>query len=877
MSSAEAKGIDPSSNSELKILIRKAKEDFVPLNYIKRVLMLVENGVSADEFNFDRFDTDFRSEAYATVGGQNSNNSVRITNKFLQAVEEAANWELINRTDGSVAESIPAKKLWDMVATSAWQSADPGVQFHDTINEWHTCLDDGEIIASNPCSEYMFLDDTACNLASLNLVQFYDEEKKSFMLEEYVHATRLWTIVLEISVLMAQLPSEVIAKRTYEYRTLGLGYANLGALLMKQGIPYESERGYAMTGALTAILTGESYATSAEMAKTVGAFARYAANQDTMLKVIRNHRRAAYSAPKHSYENLTVYPMGINSKYVEPVLLEGAQRAWDYALALGKEFGYRNAQATCIAPTGTIGLVMDCDTTGIEPDFAVVKFKKLVGGGYFKLVNQSVQPALENLEYSEGQIREIIDYIVGTQKLEGAPHINIVSLTNLGFTRKEIAAVEATLPGMFELKYAFSKWTLGEDFCKSVIQLSQDQMNDPNLDMLEILGFSKQQIEEAEEVICGRMTIEGAPHVKQEHYSIFDCASKCGKKGTRFISPIGHIKQMAAAQPFISGAISKTINLPEEATISDVQETYYQSWKSMIKANALYRDGSKLSQPLSTSSADNAYAALFSFDEEDSVDETVDAKKIQEVTVRQQQPVRRKLPAERHSLTHKFSVAGTEGYITVGLYEDGNPGEVFITMQKAGSTLNGIMDAFAVSLSLNLQYGVPLEILIRKYVHSRFEPSGMTENTEIPMAKSVLDYIARWMALRFLDVETAKYYHNPELVDKSYDSGTNSRILIPFINGKGHTEVTEQAGSMVSAGSINIEKVTLSANTSALDNTLHMEDEGLSLEQLQKNQQNLAATSTDGDAPLCTNCGSVTTRQGSCYYCTSCGETTGCS
>ncbi|MCA9378889.1 adenosylcobalamin-dependent ribonucleoside-diphosphate reductase [Candidatus Dojkabacteria bacterium] len=896
MTAAETGGLDPEKNPQLKKLIRAAKDDFVPLSYIKRVLMMVENGVKAADFDFRTYDTDFRSEAYATVGGQNANNSVRVTNEFIKAVEQDGDWNLTNRLDGKVYKTVKARDLWDKITYAAWSSADPGLQYHTTINEWHTCPKDGEINASNPCSEYMFLDDTACNLASFNLTRFYDIETGEFDTEAFRHAIRLMTIVLEISVLMSHVPSKIVAERTYQYRTLGLGYANLGTMLMTKGVPYESEQGYAITAAITAILTGESYATSAEMAAAVGTFARYADNKDDMLRVIRNHRRAAYNTANNAYEGLTIYPLGLDSSRVDNNLVQAAQESWDAALELGEQYGYRNAQATCIAPTGTIGLVMDCDTTGIEPDFALVKFKKLVGGGYFKLVNQSVEPALRNLGYNEEQIGEIIRYAVGSQTLQNAPHINTDSLSEKGFTYSQISAIEAMIPGLYELRYAFTKWTLGEEFCQETLGLSASELNDPNLNILEKLGFTPEQTLEAENYICGKMTLEGAPHLKQSDYPVFDCANKCGKYGMRYISYMGHIKQMAAAQPFLSGAISKTINFPEDASFTDIADAYMQSWKLMTKANALYRDGSKLSQPLNTGSADAAMAKLFDFSSEEVADETINNQQLQQaIAIEQVKPLRRRLPDERHSITHKFNIAGHGGYITVGLYEDGTPGEIFISMNKEGSTLRGVMDALAVSMSWNLQYGVPLEELVRKFAHVRFEPAGMTTNREVPLVKSILDYIARWLALRFLDADTAKKYHNTELVDLSYQQGTNSRILIPIINGKGYTEIKHMQDlaledPVMSTANLDLEninqkvatvhsKVTVAAKGKEIEVQAEksMEYTTNDPEAIAKQQQLLATKSSTDDSETCADCGSVMVRQGSCYYCTSCGATTGCS
>jgi ribonucleoside-diphosphate reductase alpha chain len=715
----------------------------------------------------------------------------------------------------------------------------------------------------------MFLDDTACNLASINLVKFYDDQTGKFDVEAYVHTTRIWTVILEISVLMSQLPSKEIARLTYKYRTLGLGYANIGSLLMRQGVAYDSERGFAITGALTAIMTGEAYATSAEMASVLGAFERYQVNKRHMLRVIRNHRRAAYNVADDQYEGLTIKPMGISADYCPEYLLKAAQESWDAALMLGELYGYRNAQTTVIAPTGTIGLVMDCDTTGIEPDFALVKFKKLVGGGYFKIVNQSIEPALINLGYAPDQIKEIVDYVIGAQTLENAPYINTKTLAAKGFTAKELGAVEALLPSAMDLKFVFTKWVLTEDFLINTLKFSAAEASDSNLDILSKLGFTADEIAAATEYICGTQTVEGAPYLKAEHLPVFDCANRCGDKGTRFISSLGHIKQMAAAQPFITGAISKTINLPEEATFTDVAEAYMASWKLMLKANALYRDGSKLSQPLNVGSADSALAKLFKFDQEEEVDETISVKEVQTLIAQaSSKPTRRKLPEERHSITHKFNVAGHKGYITVGLYENGTPGEVFITMDKEGSTLSGIMDALTYTVSIALQYGVPMESIVKKFVHTRFEPSGVTANSEIPMAKSIIDYIGRYLAVKFLPKDRAQLYHNSELIDRSYQQGSNYRVQIPVINGKGFTEIkygrTEQLNKIAAElQSIMTTEVVVATKEEVSVNAIDIPGKGV------------AASVADSNA--CDNCGGKMRRAGSCFVCTECGSTSGCS
>lgn len=888
MYSAYNKGIDPESNSELKRLIKEAYSDFVPLNYIKRALMLIENGVSPEEFSLERYDTDFRSEAYLTVGGQNSNNSVRITNEFFEAVEKNKDWNLIARTDGSIFKTVKAKDLWIKIKEAAWQSADPGVQYDTTINEWHTCPEDGRINASNPCSEYMFLDNTACNLASLNLVSFYNDELQKFDVEKFIHTVRLCTIVLEISVLNAHLPTKEVAERTYLFRTLGLGFANIGALLMRQGIPYDSEEGFAITGAITSIMGGEAYATSAEMAKILGSFERFEKNKKHMLKVIRNHRRASYNVNENEYEELSITPMGISHQYLKDVNLSNeAKKAWDFALLLGEKYGYRNAQTTVIAPTGTIALVMDCDTTGIEPDFALVKFKKLVGGGYFKIVNQSVGVALRTLGYSSSQIEEIEKYIIGHQTLKNAPYINHETLKQKGFTDIELMNIEGRLSNLFEIKHAFTSWTLGEKFCKEVLNLSEKQISDPDYNILKHLGFTNEQIDSCEEYVCGTMTIEGAPHIKHDHYKIFDCANKCGKKGKRFISTLGHLKQMASAQPFLSGSISKTVNLPENATLQDIEESYMEGWKLMLKSVALYRDGSKLSQPLNASAQESKYFELFNFDDQEPIIEDKISPEIVQKVVMQEKylpPKRRRLPEERHSITHKFNVGGHEGFITVGLFEDGTPGEVFITMSTAGTFLSGIMDALAISISINLQYGVPLEVIVRNFTNLRFDPSGMTSNKEIPIAKSIIDYLGRWLALKFLDADIAKLYHNEELVEKSYREGSNYKILIPKINGKGHTELKstkyvelkDQENQLIFS-TVETQSVTSSepvqmqlGHVDPLNDSLDF-DSGF--EAKIKKAKSLGFT---GD--ICSSCGSMNVKKsGSCAVCIDCGNTTGCS
>ena len=742
---------DPAKNESLKASIRAAKKSAIPEVYINRVLQYARQGYASIEF--PTYDTDWDSEAYASVSGQNSNNSVRVTDAFLKAVWNDEDWALVRRTDGKVAKTIKARDLWAQVGQAAWACADPGIQFHDTVNAWHTCPEDGPIRGSNPCSEYMFLDDTACNLASMNLLTFYRDGR--FDADAYVHASRLWTVTLEISVLMAQFPSKEIAQLSYDFRTLGLGYANIGGLLMNMGLGYDSAGGRALCGALTAVMTGVAYATSAEMAGELGPFPGFARNREHMLRVIRNHRRAAYGETA-GYEAVNVAPVPLDhANCPDQGLVSLAKSAWDEAMNLGAKHGFRNAQSTVIAPTGTIGLVMDCDTTGIEPDFALVKFKKLAGGGYFKIINQSVPAALEKLGYRPSEIGEIIAYAVGHGSLGQAPGINHTALVGHGFGTAEIEKIEAALPSAFDIRFVFNQWTLGEEFCTGTLGIPATKLSDPSFDLLKHLGFTKAQVEAANDHVCGTMTLEGAPHLKREHYQVFDCANPCGKTGKRFLSVESHIHMMAAAQSFISGAISKTINMPNSATIDETLAAYELSWKLGVKANALYRDGSKLSQPLA--------AALVEDDEEaeeilatgspNEKAQVLAEKIIEKIIVKEiVRSNREKLPERRKGYTQKAIVGGHKVYLRTGEYADGKLGEIFIDMHKEGAGFRAMMNNFAIAVSVGLQYGVPLEEFVDAFTFTKFEPAGMVQgNDSIKNATSILDYIFRELAVSYLD------------------------------------------------------------------------------------------------------------------------------
>ncbi|UWQ06718.1 vitamin B12-dependent ribonucleotide reductase [Aliiroseovarius crassostreae] len=905
---AEEDAYDPKVNESLKGAVRAAKKVAIPEAYVKRVLDYAKQGFAAIEF--PTYDTDWDSEAYATVSGQNSNNSVRVTDAFLKAVEDDADWELIRRTDGAVAKTISARDLWDQIGHAAWACADPGIQYHDTVNAWHTCLEDGEIRGSNPCSEYMFLDDTACNLASMNLLTFLKDGV--FQAEDYMHATRLWTVTLEISVMMAQFPSKEIAQLSHDFRTLGLGYANIGGLLMNMGLGYDSVEGRALCGALTAIMTGVAYATSAEMAGELGAFDGYARNREHMLKVIRNHRTASYGA-SDGYEQLEVLPVPLDhANCPDARLVELAMGSWDEALLLGEKHGFRNAQVSVIAPTGTIGLVMDCDTTGIEPDFALVKFKKLAGGGYFKIINRSVPAALEKLGYSSAQIEEIVSYAVGHGTLGNGPAINHTTLIGHGFGANEIEKIEAALPSAFDIRFVFNQWTLGEEFCTNVLGIPEEKLNDPGFSLLSHLGFTRQDIEAANDHVCGTMTLEGAPFLKKEHYAIFDCANPCGKKGKRFLSVDSHIHMMAAAQSFISGAISKTINMPNDATIEDCQKAYELSWSLGLKANALYRDGSKLSQPLAASLVEDdeeAEEVLTSGTPQEKA--VVLAEKIiEKVVIKEVARGREKLPERRKGYTQKAIVGGHKVYLRTGEYEDGNLGEIFIDMHKEGAGFRAMMNNFAIAVSVGLQYGVPLEEFVDAFTFTKFEPAGMVQgNDSIKNATSILDYIFRELAVSYLD-RTDLAHVKPSgasfddlgrgqeegvsnVQEMSESAASKSLEVLKQISSTGYLRkrlpqelVVLQGGQDVSLNGTDpvVALETLVPET-ALDrapstdiSTVSTSDAADASGMVMSMDQRTKAKMQGYEGDPCGECGNYTlVRNGTCMKCNTCGGTSGCS
>jgi len=886
---------DPKKNKQLKKEIIAARKVMIPENYIMRVIQFAKQGYTS--IDFQTYNTDWDSEAYATVSGQNSNNTIRVNDDFMKKAMSGGEWQFKSRTDGSVIKSVNAEELWADIGHAAWACADPGIQFHTTINDWHTCPEGGDIRASNPCSEYMFLDDTACNLASMNLMQFRSSDG-TFMIKEFEHAVRLWTMVLEISVLMAQFPSKEIAQLSYDYRTLGLGYANIGGLLMSLGLPYDSDEGRALCGAITAIMTGRSYATSAEMASELGAFPSYKKNAKHMLRVIRNHRRAAHGEDE-GYENLHTSPVPLDTDNCpEQVLVKAAAKAWDDALTLGEKHGFRNAQVSVIAPTGTIGLVMDCDTTGIEPDFALVKFKKLAGGGYFKIINRIVPQALDVMGYNATQVEEIIDYAVGKCTLKGAPGINHEALKAKGFKKEQIKAVEAQLPNAFDIKFVFNQWTLGAEFCRETFDLSQEQLDDYNFNLLSAIGFSDDDIDAANAFCCGSMTLEQAPHIQDDHLAVFDCANPCGKIGTRALSWESHIRFMAAAQPFISGAISKTINMPNSANVEECTRAYELSWSLALKANALYRDGSKLSQPLNGALLDDV-----DLEEDASTQEkTVHvAERIVEriMEVEREKGKRERLPERRKGYTQKAVVGGHKVYLRTGEYDDGTIGEIFLDMHKEGAAFRSLMNNFAIAISIGLQYGVPLEEFVDAYTFTRFEPFGRVEgNDTIKMATSLLDYIFRELAISYLGRDDLAHATPADLMHDSLGSGKGDDL--PELD-KGVEDALNRVQKMASQGYIrgtNLVVLNTEANANAAAETpeeqeletvastgTHGSTATMSMGNAVTNGATDATANARNEARMkgyegdaCGECGNFTlVRNGTCMKCDTCGGTSGCS
>jgi ribonucleoside-diphosphate reductase alpha chain len=877
---------DPKLNKGLRAAIIAARKAMIPENYVQRVIQFARQGYT--EIDFPVFNTDWDSDAYLTVAGQNSNNSVRLTNDFINRVLEGGEWELIHRTNGKVAKKIKARDLWEQISEAAWACADPGVQFDTTINEWHTCPQSGRINASNPCSEYMFLDDTACNLASLNLITFRKTDG-TFDVAGFEHAVRLWTVVLEISVMMAQFPAPKIAELSYRYRTLGLGFANIGGLLMADGVPYDSDEGRALCAAITALMTGTAYATSAEMAKELGPFPGYEPNKQDMLRVIRNHRRAV-QGHKTGYDALTVAPVPlVAADCKDSALVIAAKRAWDLALDLGTAHGYRNAQATVIAPTGTIGLVMDCDTTGIEPDFALVKFKKLAGGGYFKIINRMVPQALQTLGYDEAAIERIIRYAVGSGTLKEAPFINHAALKSKGFTDAVLEKVEAALGSAFDIRFVFNKFTLGEEFCVKTLGFTAEQLNDISFDMLTSLGFTKTEIDEVNIFVTGTMTLEGAPGLKEEHLPVFDCANTCGRIGRRYLSVESHIRMMAASQPYISGAISKTINMANSATVEDCKNAYLLSWRLGIKANALYRDGSKLSQPLQSALLDDAGELADELAAAPNVaarTEIVVERIVERVVERTVAAGRKRLPDRRKGYTQKAIVGGHKVYLRTGEYEDGRVGEIFLDMHKEGAAFRAMMNNFAIAISIALQYGVPLEEFVEAFTFTRFEPSGMVEgNNAIKMSTSILDYLFRELAISYLGRNDLAHATPSDLTPDSIGRGNTEGQLSTQETPTNAERFTSRGYVrsnllVLKGGQATAAAATAQAIGEAVESSVAIAGDADDLIRAfdTRSEQIREARLKGYEGDACGECGNFTlVRNGTCMKCNTCGSTSGCS
>jgi ribonucleoside-diphosphate reductase alpha chain len=810
------------------------------------------------------YSSDFNGDAYHTISGQNSNNSVRVTDEFMQAVMAGGKWQTRFRTTNEVCETLNAKSLWTQIAEAAWACADPGVQYDSTINRWHTCPNTARINASNPCSEYMFLDDSACNLASVNLTKFLRDDGQGntigFDVEGYRHACRVFFIAQEILVDLSSYPTKPIAKNSHDYRPLGLGYANLGSMLMQTGVPYDSDKGRAIAAALTAIMCGQAYRASAEMAASKGPFAGYAKNREPMLRVMNMHRDAAYA---------------IHRDLCPTDLYKAACEDWDAAVRLGEVHGYRNAQSTVLAPTGTIGLLMDCDTTGIEPDFALVKFKKLAGGGYFKIVNQSVPAALAHLGYSEAEQQEIVAYISGTNTLLTAPHVNRKTLKDKDLTDADLAKIEAALPGVFDLDSAFAAWVLGEEAYER-LGATKEMRSKPNhkggsFSLLQHLGFTRKQIDEASDTIVGRMTIEGAPYLRPEHLPVFDCANRCGKIGERYLAPMSHVKMMAATQPFLSGAISKTVNLPNDASVEEIAKVYEEGWRLGLKAVALYRDGCKASQPLSTSSKEDKKEAKAEAPESkpapvlEPIPKTAGQQDATQLALQVNPPgtrpygLRVRLPKRRRGFTQEARVGGHKIFLRTGEYEDGKLGEIFIDMHKEGAAFRSLMNCFAMAVSVGLQYGVPLETYVEQFTFTRFEPQGLVEgHPYVKFSTSIVDYLFRVLGIEYAhryDLAHVKPEEAASPLTSTADRGSMTSLTAATMPASVELPYTKEAVARTAAMNEGLGSVTIGTG-SALD---------AQLEEMM------------GDAPVCDVCGHITVRNGACYKCLNCGNSMGCS
>lgn len=825
---------NPATNTGLAAALQEARRHGVPETYLQRARQL-----AADDrrtFSFSTYDLHWEGEGYQSVTGQNANNSVRVTNAFLECLRNNELWPLRRRTDAGIANTVRARDLWDQLCAAAWQCADPGIQYDDLINEWHTTPAQGRINASNPCSEYLSNDDTSCNLGSLNLAKFLKPDG-SFDLEAYQHAIALWTITLDITVSMASYPSQRIAERTAKLRQLGLGYANLGALLMQLGLAYDSAEARGLAQGLTALLTGEAYRTSALLAKDLGPFAHFAENRDAMLRVIRNHCRAVCGLPgNESYEGLSVLPEELDAAHCPASIAEAARSSWRSAHSLGRTHGFRNAQTTVIAPTGTIGLLMDCDTTGIEPDFALVKDKQLAGGGTMKLANSSVAPGLQRLGYSAQAIQDVLHHLLGHRTFAGCPTLNANRLAQCGLSPATSEHLEAAIPSRMSVEQLFVPELLGQAWCRSQLRLTDQDLAAPSLSLADRLGLTPQDLRIADRYIYGTASMNGAPHLKPEHARVFDCATtRDGSTGRGYIAPEAHVRMLGAVQPFISGAISKTVNMPEHAGIEDIKAIYQLAYELGVKCLAVYRDGSKLSQPLHAIGADKLAQAA------SSKNVAHVAEELAKHTLADTRGAHRPLPNKRKGYTQKAVIGGHKLYIRTGEYHDGTVGEIFLDMHKEGAAFRSLMNCFAIAISLGLQYGVPLEEFVDAYTFMRFEPNGPVRGHEqITRCSSLMDFIFRDLAVHYLDrQDLAQVQLSRE--DLRSDS------VQPYANQKPTNEKYLSAAQQVASISLNKDPF-------------------------------LASRIQGYEGDPCPECNRfMLVRNGSCLRCNGCGSTTGCS
>jgi ribonucleoside-diphosphate reductase alpha chain len=838
--------LDPTLNRTLAKAIIEAHAAGIPDGIVKQMIDLAAQGIT--DVALDVYDVDWDSESYRTVSAQNANNSVRIDKRFFDAVDADADWNLTARTDGSIMHTIKARELWDAIAMATWRCADPGLQYDDIINSWHVVPNEGRINASNPCAEFLFVDDSACNLASINYVKFLHEDG-TFDITGFQYAVRLWTTVLEISVYAGQTPSEDVARNTWALRPLGLGYTNLGAVIMRLGLPYNSVQARTWAAALGALHLGTAYHTSAEMARQIGPFPAFERNREAALRVLRNHARAA-GALQTPFENLPVPPVVYEQTIDTANIWQAARDKWDQVLTMAEKDGIRNAQTVVIAPTGTIGILMGSDATGCEPDLALRKYKKLAGGGYMKFVNESIEPALRRLGYRENEIAAISRYVGGTNSLDHAPHVNPDALREMGLSNTDIAAIQDYLPSAVALDYAFHAGTISTE-TRQRLGITDEEMTSPKFSFLKRLGLNQEDIDRASTHVCGNGHVEGAPFLKPEHLPVFDCANSPIPNG-RTISPEGHIEMLAAIQPFVSGGISKTINMPSNATIEDVKRIYRLAYERGVKCIAIYRDGSKLSQPLATS--------LSLLDGTETEAPLTTPLETAERIVYRYIAHKRSMPNKRSGTTQKFTVNGMRFYVRTGEYPEGTLGEIFIDGRKEGAFDRAMLNNFAIAISIALQHGVPLEEFVEAFVHTRFEPNGLVQDHDhIKVCSSLLDMIFRHLGIEYLGLNDLADIKPGTIQDQP----TPEPTFIEEVPGDGRYGKASSNGHQSSTNGHTTVPTTVRAPKPAL---------ALATASTQSAKGKLAGYTGD----VCTNCGSFRVKlTGSCRQCEACLHSSG--